>query len=199
MEEESKAYRIFLLITLIILLGSGIFIGMNLFSDEKVPEEDEVASVASKDDVEVYVEPDGEDIIEDIEVVYVDIYKDCNHKLQKKYYIYGKTLEEVKIYEEENFDNTVNNESEYTLVKSSDGVLMYEKEYYCKCPNHYVLRMDGDKVSIYKYGENNEYVKFRETDILASTLKPEIKAQLMLGIEAETTEQLYMIIEDMES
>ena len=190
--DQTKGYRIFLIIILGVLLSLGIFIGLNIYGDD---EESNTVSVVNKENVDVYVEPYKEDgLIEDIEVIYVDIYKDCNHIIQKKYYMYGKTLEDVKIYEEETLDS-----NGYVLVKSSDGVLMYEKDYYCKCPNHYVLKMDDDKVVIYRYADNNEYVKYKDTGILVESLKPDIKAQLMLGIETETTEELYMIIEDMES
>lgn len=200
MEDRKKLYQVFVIVTMLVLLTGGIFIGMAI-SKNNVENENENANIQDKveevsnKNIEVYNKV-YEDKEEDVQIVYVDIYKDCNHREENKSNEYGVNFENVK---ERELSKIEKEKSGYKMVKSEDGVLMFEKVYDCKCQNHYMLKFDGEVVAIYRYNENGEYEKYQDTDIQKEGIRPDLSFRLSEGIEAETLEELYMFLEELES
>ena len=179
------------------LLTGGIVIGLLVSkNDSNLEEEPKVEEVSNKN-VEVYnnhvYEEDKE---EDIEIVYVDIYEDCNHVSENRSNEYGVNIEDIKKRE---LDKIEKEKSDYKLVKDSDGILMFEKKHNSKCGNHYMLKLEDENVVIYRYTESGEYEKYQDTEILKESLRPDFLYRLEEGIEAETVEELYMFLEELES
>ena len=203
MYETKKNYQLFVIIVMLVLLTIGVFIGMK-FSKEDDEGQDDYSYTASNKNVEVYDEYEedeyGKELEDeeerDIEVIYVDIYDGCNHASENRNLEYGVSLNEVKKRELEKIEKE---KSGYKLVKDSDGILMFEKKHNEKCENHYLLKLDNDIVVIYRWSKDNDYIKYQETDIHQEIVRPDLKEQLIKGIEAETLEQLYMFLEDLES
>ncbi len=203
MYETKKNYQLFVIIVMLVLLTIGVFIGMK-FSKEDDEGQDDYSYTASNKNVEVYDEYEedeyGKELEDeeerDIEVIYVDIYDGCNHASENRNLEYGVSLNEVKKRELEKIEKE---KSGYKLVKDSDGILMFEKKHNEKCENHYLLKLDNDIVVIYRWSKDNDYIKYQETDIHKEIVRPDLKEQLIKGIEAETLEQLYMFLEDLES
>ena len=200
MDDRRKLYQLFVVVSMLVLLTGGILIGLVVSKDDNTVEEIEGSSVqeVSNDDVElsdveVYEE---EDKYQDVEIVYVDIYKDCNHASENRSNEYGVDIDEIRQRE---LDKIEEEKSEYKLVQDSDGILMFEKEHKCKCANHYMLKFENDIVVIFRYSEEGEYVKYQETDIMKEGLRPDLAFRLEEGIEAETVEELYMFLEELES
>lgn len=199
MEYRNKLYQVFVAVVMLVLLTAGILIGLAV-SKSDIEEEKETAEVVEKveevsnKNVELYNKVYEEK--QDIEIIYVDIYNECDHKEENKSNEYGANFEEVKKRE---LDKIEKDKSGYRLVQDSNGILMFEKEYNCKCSNHYMLKYDGDIVAIYRYNEAGEYEKYQDTDIPKESLRPDLAYRLIDGIEAETVEELYMFLEELES
>lgn len=199
MEYRNKLYQVFVAVVMLVLLTAGILIGLAV-SKSDIEEEKETAEVVEKveevsnKNVEIYNKVYEEK--QDIEIIYVDIYNECDHKEENKSNEYEANFEEVKKRE---LDKIEKDKSGYRLVQDSNGILMFEKEYNCKCSNHYMLKYDGDIVAIYRYNEAGEYEKYQDTDIPKESLRPDLAYRLIDGIEAETVEELYMFLEELES
>lgn len=199
MEYRNKLYQVFVAVVMLVLLTAGILIGLAV-SKSDIQEEKETAEVVEKTEevsnknIELYNKVYEEK--QDIEIIYVDIYNECDHKEENKSNEYGANFEEVKKRE---LDKIEKDKSGYRLVQDSNGILMFEKEYNCKCSNHYMLKYDGDIVAIYRYNEVGEYEKYQDTDIPKESLRPDLAYRLIDGIEAETVEELYMFLEELES
>lgn len=199
MEYRNKLYQVFVAVVMLVLLTAGILIGLAV-SKSDIEEEKETAEVVEKTEevsnknVEIYNKIYEEK--QDIEIIYVDIYNECDHKEENKSNEYGANFEEVKKRE---LDKIEKDKSGYRLVQDSNGILMFEKEYNCRCSNHYMLKYDGDIVAIYRYNEAGEYEKYQDTDIPKESLRPDLAYRLIDGIEAETVEELYMFLEELES
>lgn len=199
MDDRRKLYQLFAVVSMLVLLTGGILIGLAVSKEDNTVEEVEGSSVqeVSNEDVEIAdIEVYEEEEEQDIEIVYVDIYKDCNHASENRSNEYGVNIDEIRQRE---LDKIEEEKSEYKLVQDSDGILMFEKEYDCKCSNHYMLRFENDLVVIYRYSQQGEYVKYQETDIMKEGLRPDLAFRLEEGIEAETLEELYMFLEELES
>lgn len=199
MDDRNKLYQLFVIVFMLVLLTGGILIGMSL-SKEGEPQiskeeliEEIVEEVQSKE-VEVFEEEYEE--TEDVEIVYVDIYNDCDHTSENRSNEYGVNFDEVKERELEKIDKE---SSGYKLVKAEDGILMFEKQHDCKCDNHYMLKIEEDIVVLFRYNQDGEYEKYQETDIHKDSLRPDLLYRLEEGIEAETLEELYMFLEELES
>jgi len=199
MDDKNKLYQLFVIVFMLVLLTGGILIGVAMSKEEKVEFSkdeliDEIVEEVKSKEVEVYEEEYEE--VQDVEIVYVDIYNDCNHASENRSNEYGVNINDVK---ERELDKIQKEKSGYTLVKDSQGILIFEKKHECKCQNHYMLKFENDSVVIFRYNENGEYEKYQETDIQKESIRPDLVYRLEEGIEAETVEELYMFLEELES
>ncbi len=199
MDDRKKLYQLFVVVTMLVLLTGGILIGITVSKDDNDHAEVEEFDIeeVSNENVEISkVEIYEEELTQDVEIVYVDIYKDCNHASESRSNEYGVDIDKVK---ERELNKIEKDKSQYKLVQDTGGVLMFEKQYDCKCGNHYLLKFENDIVVIFRYSEKGEYIKYQETDILKEGLRPDLAFRLEEGIEAETLEELYMFLEELES
>lgn len=199
MDDKNKLYQLFVIVFMLVLLTGGILIGLSASREEETQiskEEliEEIVEEVKSKEIEVYKEEYEES--QDVEIVYVDIYNECNHSSEKRSNEYGVSFEEIK---ERELKKIENEESGYKLVKGEDGILMFEKEHECKCQNHYMLKLENDIVIIFRYTEEGEYEIYQKTDIHKDILRPDLIYRLEEGIEAETAQELYMFLEELES
>ena len=199
MDDRRKLYQLFVIVVMLVLLTGGILIGLFISKDDNMIGENDTSietEEVSNKEVEIYNMEENNSKEEDVEIVYVDIYKDCNHVSENRSNEYGVNIEEIKQRE---LDKIEKEKSEYKLVKDADGILMFERTYNGKCPNHYMLKFDNDNVVIYKCLEEDKYEKYQETEIKKDSIRPDLVYRLEEGVEAETLEELYMLLEDLES
>lgn len=194
MRDSKFVYQILIISVFVVLMVVGIYIGFQVSKPkEKSNDKEDIASVSTRD-VVVYSEKDQKKNLEDVEIVYVDIYKECNHTLQNKVIEYGSVFSDVKDREIK-----ISKEKQYKVVKDTDGILMFEREVLGKCKDHYLIKLEEGKVIIYNIKDDGKYGKFQETNIYETSLREAYVSKLKKGIEANTEEELYMILEDMES
>ena len=200
MDDRKKLYQLFVIVVMLVLLTGGILIGLVVSRNDDIRGENdnyvETEEVANKE-VEIYKGSQDEDIEEDVEIVYVDIYKDCNHILENRSNEYGVKVQDIKKRELEKIEKE---KSGYKLTQDTNGVLMFERTFDSKCANHYMLKFDNNgNVVILRCSEEGKYETYQETDINKESIRPDLAFRLEEGVEAETMEELYMFLEDLES
>lgn len=68
-----------------------------------------------------------------------------------------------------------------------------------KHDTYYVVKRNGDKISVFFSDENGEEIELETTDIIYELLTPEDQKNFDEGIKAESQEQLSSILQDFES
>ena len=187
-------YRILVVTVFVLLMSIGIYIGLDI-SDKKESKNKEVV-VSNTDNVKIYdenaVDLTPEEEITDVDVKFTDIYPDCGHSIEQKEHYSGTTKEKVKKEIEEK-DVT------YKLVGEKDGILLYEKVHIGKCMNHYKVILEDNVVKIYRINEEGEYKLYQDTEITSTMLREGILDQLEDGIFVDDIEELFLLMEDIES
>lgn len=80
---------------------------------------------------------------------------------------------------------------------SSNNIILY-REFDSSCGQHYILRNDNGKITIYLVTENNEEQIYEHTEISIEYLTDKDKAEIENGIRVNGKEELYQKIEDFE-
>ena len=86
----------------------------------------------------------------------------------------------------------------WEIKKFSSGQITLYKEYEGECGEHYVLRNDNGKITIYKINENNQEEVFENTEIAVDYLSDTDKINIKNGIRVNGNENLNHLIEDFE-
>lgn len=192
-------YRLLVFAVFLLLMSVGIYIGSNYVSEDEKSKSEEV-STNKKENVNVYDESqeassnneeETEDL-EDISVNYVDIYSECGHSVVTTEIEYNTTKEDVI--------NKVNSEDNgYLFVGEQDSVLIFEKTYEGKCHDHYKIVLEDDEIVIYKIGDSGDYEFYQSSGVVRDAIREDLITELTDGIEAYGLEELYIIMEDIES
>lgn len=80
---------------------------------------------------------------------------------------------------------------------SSNEIILY-KEFDSNCGQHFILRNDNGKISIYKINENNEEEIYEKTEISVEYLTESDKVEIQNGLRVNGIEELNQLIEDFE-
>ena len=191
--ENKTMYRVLIATVFVLLMSIGIYIGLDISGDNKSKKEEVV--VSNTDNIKIYDENAVDETYEeitDVDVKFTDIYPDCGHSIEQKEHYSGTTKDKV-IKEIEEKDLT------YKLVGEEDGVLLYEKVHTGKCMNHYKVVLENNVVKIYRIDEEGEYKLYQDTEITGTMLRDGIVEQLEDGIMVDDIEELFLLMEDIES
>ena len=192
--ENKTLYRVLLVTVLMLLLSIGIYIGLEISDYGEKPKENIIVSntenveIDRDEDVDIYEEEQETDV----HVKYSDYYPDCGHTIEQEEYYQNTTKEKVK-KDIEKKDIT------YKFVGERDGFLIYQKVHTGICMNHYKVILEDEIVRIYRTNEIGEYSKYQDTEITSSMLREGIEKQLREGIYVDDIEELYLLMEDIES
>ncbi len=188
-------YRVLVATVFVLLMVVGIYIGVEM-TDKPDKEKQQEVIVSNTDVIEIYNEEGQIDEIEealiDVDVKFTDIYPDCGHNIENKEHQEMTTKEKVKKDIEEK-------DMGYRLVGEQDGVLLYQKVHMGKCMNHYKVILENDLVEIYRMSITGEFEPYQTTEITSSMLREGIKEQLEAGIVVDDIEELFLLMEDIES
>lgn len=80
---------------------------------------------------------------------------------------------------------------------SSNEIILY-KEFNSNCGQHFVLREDEGKITVYKINENNEEEIYEKTKISVEYLSETDKGKISEGIKVNGIEELNQLLEDFE-
>ena len=193
MSSESM-YRVLIATIFVLLMVVGIYIGVEITDDNNLPNEQNII-VSNTDAVKIYDEQaviEEEEEIIDVDVKFTDVYPDCGHSIETEEHQGSTTKEKVKREIEEK-------DLGYKLVGEQEGILLYQKVHTGKCMNHYKVILEEDIVVIYRIGKSGEFEPYQETEITSNMLREGIKEQLTEGIIVDDIEELFLLMEDIES
>lgn len=80
---------------------------------------------------------------------------------------------------------------------SSNEIILY-REFDSNCGQHFILRNDNGKITIYKINENNEEEVYEKTEISVEYLTETDKVEIQNGIRVNGVEELNQLLEDFE-
>ena len=192
MSSESM-YRVLIATIFVLLMVVGIYIGVEIADKEPVKAEQDI--LVNTDAVKIYDEQatiEEEEIVIDVDVKFTDIYPDCGHSIETEEHQASTTKQNVK---KEIEDKDLG----YRLVGEQEGILLYQKVHSGKCMNHYKVILEKDIVVIYRIGKSGEFEPYQEPDITSNMLREGIKEQLIEGIIVDDIEELFLLMEDIES
>ena len=76
-------------------------------------------------------------------------------------------------------------------------IILY-KEFNSNCGQHFVLKEDEGKITVYKINENNEEEVYEKTEISVEYLSETDKNKIREGIKVSGIEELNQLLEDFE-
>lgn len=118
-------------------------------------------------------------------------YDECNHTINE----YVDVPQDLVNGTEEDLKK----EYPYWQIKkySSNEIILY-KEFNSNCGQHFVLREDEGKITVYKINENNEEEIYEKTEISVEYLSETDKGKISEGIKVNGIEELNQLLEDFE-
>ena len=118
-------------------------------------------------------------------------YDECNHTINE----YVDVPQDLVNETEENLKK----EYPYWQIEkySSNEIILY-KEFNSNCGQHFVLREDEGKITVYKINENNEEEIYEKTKISVEYLSETDKGKISEGIKVNGIEELNQLLEDFE-
>lgn len=197
MYETRTLYRILVICVFVLLMTIGIYLGTLYISDTEA--KDNTVDVVSEDDVEPYVESSNPEVKNEeatdenrnFTVTYVDIYSECGHRKER----YESYINEDK----EKIKEKIEKENIYSLAGEEDGILIFERVYKGMCTDHYKLKIENEKVVVYKINESGTYEIYQILEVDIDTIREDIKEQLKQGVTLDSLDELFVFLEDIES
>ena len=198
--ENEKKYRIVVIITFVVLLALGLYIGSQISVNSNNTEigKDVIEKKDEENEVKVYSENTSPVSTKtyDIEVIYEDYFSECGHKETKKDIVYGTTIEKLK---EEEKQKQKNKEAEYTVSTEGNEKLIFKRTLNQFCPNHFNIKLEDGNVNIYNIVNEGVETLEKTLEIPQELIKPELLEELILGIRVDSKADLNLLIEDLES
>ena len=86
----------------------------------------------------------------------------------------------------------------WEIEKYSNTQIILYKEFDSSCGQHFILRNDNGKITVYRINENNEEEVYQKTEIAIDYLTEADKVEIQNGIRVNGIEELNQLIEDFE-
>lgn len=200
-----KVWIIGLIIAIIIIgIILGIFIYNNNANNNKQSSiiENEINIVSEKvtdecteeyqnSEEEIETNSQEEKISPNCLVILKKYYEECNHTINE----YVDIPQDLVNGTEEDLKN----EYPYWQIDkySSNEIVLY-KEFNSNCGQHFILKEDDGKITVYKINENNEEEIYENTEISVEYLSETDKSKISEGIKVNGIEELNQLLEDFE-
>ena len=200
--------KIWMIIPIILVILIGIVVGRLIYNNNEklanknniIQNEINIASEKVTDDcIEEYQEVQEEVVANSQEekispnclLILKKYYDECNHTINE----YVDVPQDLVNGTEENLKK----EYPYWQIEkySSNEIILY-KEFNSNCGQHFVLREDEGKITVYKINENNEEEIYEKTEISVEYLSETDKGKISEGIKVNGIEELNQLLEDFE-
>jgi len=197
-------YRVLVGTVFVLLVTLVLYVGINFVGKEENRVEEAKNNELVVDNKDVIVNHNGNDGSENgynddeeqdrINVIakYVDIYSECEHEMDTSEQYYNSTLDTVK-------NIARDNHQEYYLSEESGNILVFERVYKGKCPNHFLVKIEESNLCIYRINLEGEYEVYQQTEIAAEFLREGLQEKLKDGIYVNGLSELFVLLEDIES
>lgn len=202
MFESNVMSKILTVCLVIVFMIAGIYIGARYIGKTEDDIENKVVDVVNETNVKVYKEEEEEkedkqeeeeiEVIENVTVTYVDIYSECGHRKENQsVHMHGNKEKIVDSVENSNYG--------YELMGEDEGILIFERVYKGSCEDHYKIALKDNKVVVYRTNNKGEYELYQTLEIDITMIREDILNQLELGVIVDSTEELFLFLEDVES
>lgn len=202
-----KSWIIILFIAIIII---GVIAGISIYSknekSQNVNVENEINKVSEKvtDEctqeyeelerqarLEIETNANEEKISPNCLITLKRHYNECNHTINE----YIDVSQSLVNGTQKDLENEYKN---WEVQKYSSNDIILYREFDSNCGQHFILRDDNGKITIYKINENNEEEVYEKTEISVEYLTETDKAEVRNGIRVNGIEELNQLIEDFE-
>lgn len=200
--------KIWMIIPIILVILIGIVVGRLIYNNNVklanknniIQNEINIVSEKVTDDcIEEYQEVQEEVVANSQEekispnclLILKKYYDECNHTINE----YVDVPQDLVNGTEEDLKK----EYPYWQIEkySSNEIILY-KEFNSNCGQHFVLREDEGKITVYKINENNEEEIYEKTEISVEYLSETDKGKISEGIKVNGIEELNQLLEDFE-
>ena len=118
-------------------------------------------------------------------------YSECEHTINEYISIPLSLVNKGQKDLEEEYKN-------WNIEKYSSTEIVLDREFESTCGQHFVLRNDEGKITVFLINENQEETVYLKTEIAVDYLTETDKIEIEKGIRVNGTEELNQIIEDFE-
>lgn len=118
-------------------------------------------------------------------------YNECEHTINEYIDVPNDLVNGTREDLEKEFPN-------WEIQKFSSNEIILYKEFDSNCGQHFILRNDNGKITIYKINENNEEEIYEKTEISVEYLTESDKVEIQNGLRVNGIEELNQLIEDFE-
>ena len=200
--------KIWMIIPIILVILIGIVVGRLIYNNNGklanknniIQNEINIVSEKVTDDcIEEYQEVQEEVVANSQEekispnclLILKKYYDECNHTINE----YVDVPQDLVNGTEEDLKK----EYPYWQIEkySSNEIILY-KEFNSNCGQHFVLKEDDGKITVYKINENNEEEIYEKTEISVEYLSETDKGKISEGIKVNGIEELNQLLEDFE-
>lgn len=200
--------KIWMIIPIILVILIGIVVGRLIYNNNEklanknniIQNEINIASEKVTDDcIEEYQEVQEEVVANSQEekispnclLILKKYYDECNHTINE----YVDVPQDLV----NGTDEDLKKEYPYWQIEkySSNEIILY-KEFNSNCGQHFVLKEDEGKITVYKINENNEEEIYEKTEISVEYLSETDKGKISEGIKVNGIEELNQLLEDFE-
>ena len=157
-------------------------------TDECTEEYEEIEKQAS---LEIETNSSEEKISPNCLLTLKRYYNECQHTINE----YIDISESLVNGTEEDLKKEYPN---WEIQKYSSNEIVLYKEFDSNCGQHFILRNDDGKITIYKINENKEEEVYEKTEISVDYLTETDKIEIQNGIRVNGIEELNQLIEDFE-
>lgn len=200
--------KIWMIIPIILVILIGIVVGRLIYNNnEKLANKNNII----QNEINIVSEKVTDDCIEEYQEVQEEVatnsqeekispncllilkkyYDECNHTINE----YVDVPQDLVNGTEEDLKK----EYPYWQIEkySSNEIILY-KEFNSNCGQHFVLKEDEGKITVYKINENNEEEIYEKTEISVEYLSETDKGKISEGIKVNGIEELNQLLEDFE-
>lgn len=202
-----KSWIIILIVAVIII---GIIVGLSIYNknqnsknniieniinevSEKVTDEciEEYEKIEEQARLEIETNSNEEKISPNCLLTVKRYYKECEHLINEYIDIPQSLVNGTQEDLKEEYPN-------WEVEKYSSTQIILYKEFDSNCGQHFILRNDDGKITIYKINENNEEEVYEKTEISVDYLTETDKVEIQNGVRVNGLEELNQLIEDFE-
>lgn len=160
---------------------------------EKVTDEciDEYEELEEQAKLEIETNSNEEKISPNCLITLKRYYNECEHTINEYIDIPQNLVNGTQEDLEKEYPN-------WEIQKYSSTEIILYREFDSNCGQHFILRNDNGKITVYKINENNEEEVYEKTEISIDYLTETDKIEIQNGIRVNGIEELNQLIEDFE-
>lgn len=202
--------KTFTIICIILIILTGIIFGIIIFNRKdktdtnkgiEAQETKKISKEITDECVDEYIElsqvqeveatSSEEKISPNCKLILKRYYKECEHLINEYIDIPESLVNKTRKEFEEQYKN-------WEIDKFTSTEIIIYREFESNCGQHYVLRNNEGKISIYKIDDNNEEKLLENTEISVEYLTEKDKVEIQNGIRVNGKEELNKRLEDFE-